>query len=286
MPSIAKAPDFGSQKYWDQRFTANTAPFEWLSAPDALDPIIANAIHTSDEERPQLLHAGCGSSQLSQHLKTHVESPRQVHNIDYSNVVIEAEKRRELVSVGGSVDACARWDAVDLLNYASLTEACGHSMYSVIIDKSTADCISCVDDVTCRIPYAISTRKGTVTDGLVKAGLKSVIIHPLPLLAVHLAYVAKPGAKWISISYSTERFWFLDENEAMIGKDDITDTGVPDPRLLWSVVRTHQIEAKEEDDGSGRITHKPKVYHCVYVLQRTYTPLYSNDDSTDARGSM
>jgi hypothetical protein len=251
-----------------------------------LDPIIADAINTSDEERPQLMHAGCGSSQLSQHLKTHVESPPQVHNIDYSNVVIEAEKRRELASVGGSIDACARWDAVDLLNYASLTQACGHSMYSVIIDKSTADCISCVDDVTCRIPYAISTRKGTVTDGLVKAGLKSVIIHPLPLLAVHLAYVAKPGAKWISISYSTERFWFLDENEAMIGKDDITDTGVPDPRLLWSVVRTHQIEAKEEDDGSGRITHKPKVYHCVYVLQRTSTPLYSNDDSTDARGSM
>ena len=192
-------------------------------------------------------------------------------------MVIEAEKRRELASVGGSVDACARWDAVDLLNYASLTKACGHSMYSVIIDKSTADCISCVDDVTCRLPYAISTRKGTVADGSVKAGLKSITIHPLPLLAVHLAYVAKPGAKWISISYSNERFWFLDENEAMGGKDETTDADIPDPRLLWSVVSTHQIEAKEEEDG-GKITHKPKVYHCVYVLQRTFTPLYSNDD--------
>jgi hypothetical protein len=276
MPSIAKAPDFGSQKYWDQRFTANTAPFEWLSAPEALDPLIADAIHASKEERPQLLHAGCGSSQLSQHLKTHVESPHQVHNVDYSDVVIEAEKTRELASVGGSVDACATWDAVDLLDYASLTKACGHSMYSVIIDKSTADCISCVDDVTCRLPYAISTRKGTVADGSVKAGLKSILIHPLPLLAVHLAYVAKPGAKWISISYSMERFWFLDENEAMSGKDDASDDGVPDPRLLWSVVSTHQIEAKEEVDG-GRIAHKPKVYHCVYILQRTSTPLFSND---------
>ncbi|KAF3000217.1 hypothetical protein E8E13_007155 [Curvularia kusanoi] len=278
MPSKAKAPEFGSQEYWDQRFTTNTAPFDWLSAPDALDPLITDALRTSNQEQPQLLHIGCGSSLLSQHLKNHVESPRQVHNVDYSSVVIEAERRRESESVGGNVDACARWDAVDLLNYASLNEACGQSMYSVIVDKSTADAISCADDVSCHLPYAICTEERTVANDLTKAGHKSVLIHPLHLLAVHLAYVAKPGAKWISLSYTAERFPFLDDVEvATTTKNAATDTEIPDPRILWTVVGKHQIEAKEEGNMGG-VAHRPKVYHWLYILQRTSTQLYNVTD--------
>lgn len=277
MPPKAKAPDFGSQDYWDQRFTTNTTPFDWLSAPDALDPLIIDAIRTSSEENPQILHIGCGSSMLSQHLKTHVKNPCQVHNIDYSSVVVEAEKKRELNSLGGNVDACARWDAVDLLDYASLVETCGQGEYALVVDKSTADAISCADDVVCQLPYGVSTKQRTVTDRAVDIEPKEILIHPLHLMAVHLALSTKPGARWISLSYTAERFPFLDGEAVGVDEDGTAGSGIPDPRLLWKVFGKHQIEAKEQE-SEGSVTHRPKVYHCVYILERTSTPLFIDDD--------
>lgn len=277
MPPSAKVPNFGSQDYWDQRFTSNTTPFDWLSAPDALDPLIADAIRNSNEENPQILHIGCGSSMLSRHLKTHVKTPRQIHNIDYSSVVIEAEKKRELDSLGGSVDECARWNAVDLLDIASLVGACGQSVYHVVVDKSTSDAISCADDVVCHLPYAVSTKQRTAADRMVNVEPKELPIHPLHLMAVHLALFTKPSARWISLSYTAERFPFLDGEAVGADEDGTADTGIPDPRSLWTVVGRHRIEA-EEQDSEGGVTHRPRVYHWVYVLQRTSTPLSLNDN--------
>ncbi|KAJ8107037.1 hypothetical protein OPT61_g9143 [Boeremia exigua] len=274
MPPKAKAPEFGSQDYWDQRFTTNTVPFDWLTAPEALDPVIAEALSVLSEETPQILHIGCGSSLLSQHLKTLVKNPQQVHNVDYSKVVIDAERKRELESSAGDVSACTRWDAVDLLDYASLTKICGRGKYSVVVDKSTSDAISCAEDVVCRLPYAVTLKQHT-TNGLVDVEPKEIPVHPLHLMAVHLALITKPSARWVSLSYSSERYPFLERETSTIEDDGTAGTGIPDPRLLWTVISKHQIEAKEQEDGD-RVTHRPKVYHWVYILQRTATPLFIN----------
>lgn len=264
-----KVPSFGSQSYWDQRFTKHTAPFDWLSAPTALDPFITEALRTLHEAEPQILHIGCGSSLLSQHLKTHVRRARQVHNVDYSEVVINTEKRRETEQNPRTEDVTAsmRWDAVDLLDCSSLLAACSPGAYAVIVDKSTGDAIACADDVVCPLPYAVSTRQHAATERVVA---KEVPVHPLHVVAVHLALVTKPGAKWISLSYSSERYSLL-EGKA----NGTTNTGVPDPRLLWTVVGKHHMEAKEQEDGGASgLTHRPKVYHWVYILQRTSAPLF------------
>ncbi|KAF1930956.1 uncharacterized protein M421DRAFT_57372 [Didymella exigua CBS 183.55] len=273
MPPKARAPSFGSQDYWDQRFTKNTAPFDWLSAPDALDPLISEALESLDKVEPQILHIGCGSSLLSQHLKVHVQNAQQVHNIDYSKVVIDAERKRELDSASRSIDACTRWDAVDLLDYVSLLRICDTSTYSIIVDKSTSDAISCADDVVCRLPYAVTTQECTTSATVIDVELKELPVHPLYLMAVHLALVAKPGAKWIALSYNAERYPFLKGKAAETEDDGTPYTGIPDPRLMWTVVGKHQIEAKEREAG-GRVTQRPKLYHWVYVLQRTSTPLF------------
>jgi len=276
MPPKAKAPDFGSQDYWDQRFTKDTKPFDWLSAPEALDPLITGALRRANEDEPRILHIGCGSSLLSRHLRKYVKyPPRQLHHVDYSKVVIKAEAVREMVEFNGVCVACAIWSAVDLLDYKSVVENCDWRPYSLIVDKSTSDAISCAEDVVCQLPYAVTTRFVSPGDNLVEIEPKEISVHPLQILAVHLALVTKPGARWIALSYTAERYPFL-EGEATETEDDGTShTGIPDPRLLWTVVDKQQIEAKEEVSGGG-VTHRPKVYHWVYILQRTSIPLFTS----------
>jgi hypothetical protein len=276
MPPKARAPSFGSQDYWNQRFAKETAPFDWLSAPDALDPFIHEALQDVEDVNPQILHIGCGSSLLSQHLQSHVETPQQVHNVDYSTVVIEAEKKRELESTNKDVTACMRWDAVDLLDHASLVEACDRNAYSIVVDKSTSDAISCADDVVCPLPYPLTTRVEVAGCRQVAVEPKEIPAHPLHVMAVHLAFVTKPGARWISLSYNSERYPFLEGEPAKTEEDGTADTGIPDPRLLWTVVGKHQIEAKEQGDGNG-VTHRPKVYHWLYILQRSSAPLFYHE---------
>lgn len=274
MPPKAKAPSFGSQDYWDQRFTTNAAPFDWLSAPDALDPLITEALTSANEPEPQILHVGCGSSLLSQHLKIHVKHARQVHNVDYSSVVVDAERKREVDAASGDVGACTRWDAVDLLDHGSLLEVCAVGTYSVVVDKSTSDAVSCADDVVCSLPYAVTTQACTASVPVVDIEPKELSVHPLHLMAVHLALVTKPGARWIALSYTAERYPFLEGEATGTDEDGTSDAGIPDPRLLWTVVDKQQIEAKEEAiDG---VTHRPKVYHWVYILQRTSIPLFTS----------
>ena len=275
MPPKARVPSFGSQEYWDQRFTKETAPFDWLSSPDALDPFIREALQDVEDVKPQILHIGCGSSLLSHHLQNHVEVPQQVHNVDYSKVVIEAERKREL-ALRKDVNACMRWDAVDLLGHASLVQACTRGAYSIVIDKSTSDAISCAKDVVCPIPYPITITKEVTGSRRVGVEPKEIPIHPLHIMAVHLALVAKPGARWISLSYTSERYPFLEGEPAEIQEDGTADTGIPDPRLLWTVVGKHEIEAKEQANGTG-VTHRPKVYHWLYILQRSSVPLFYNE---------
>ncbi|CBY02378.1 predicted protein [Plenodomus lingam JN3] len=57
-------PPYGSQEYWNQRFSSNTDTFEWLETPDTLERYISDALSTSQDEDPQVLHVGCGTSSL------------------------------------------------------------------------------------------------------------------------------------------------------------------------------------------------------------------------------
>lgn len=280
MPHKARAPSFGSQAYWEQRFATNTAPFDWLSAPNALDSFIKEALRNADDVSPQILHIGCGSSLLSQHLKSHVENEQQVHNVDYSTVVIDAERQRERDMLSAEkettdVDVLMRWSAVDLLDYASVLKGCHRHTYSIVVDKSTSDAVSCADDVLTPLPYVVTTREDTATERQAEVELREVLVSPLLVMAINLALVTKPGARWITLSYTSDRYPFLEGSEEHVEQHGTADTGMPDPRLLWTIIGKHQIEAKQQGDGCGSgVTHRPKVFHWVYVLQRTSKPLF------------
>ncbi|KAF2638004.1 hypothetical protein P280DRAFT_471656 [Massarina eburnea CBS 473.64] len=315
-----KPPSFGSQDYWNDRFTSNANPFEWLEAPDALDPFLVAALNDAEDPHPQILHIGCGTSLLSYHLRAHVQQPEQVHNLDYSQVAVEIGRDREPDLLrdddieGNSQTEWAekskpkmRWSAANLLDHSSLLGSCEPSTYSVIVDKSTADCIACSDDVYIPLPYHIAMTSRTFKAP--KTTTSSEPIHPLHILAVHLAYVAKPGARWIACSYSMDRFPFLrtDEPECIPGvsvsaadksqneagdehlEDDmelqadlddipcsIINGGFPDPSTLWQLYGKYEIEppSAQTSDDHG-IVHRPRILHWVYILERTDVQLHA-----------
>ena len=214
---------FGDLEYWNTRFTKEDN-FEWLADFSVLEPWLKQAIaeRSGCKSRPQVLHIGCGSSALSLHLRDLVDSPKQIHNVDYSDVVIKRNRQREdelLCSTAAERESC-RWSTLDLLSVSQILDF-GGSAYDVIIDKSTSDAISCAADVSVRLPYAISTGSSSQRQDPSQATM-----YPLDILAIHLAYLARPGCSWIVLSYSASRFSHL--------KDEVAIEGLPRSCLLYT----------------------------------------------------
>ncbi|KAF2691069.1 hypothetical protein K458DRAFT_438773 [Lentithecium fluviatile CBS 122367] len=265
-----KAPSYGSHEYWDARFTANANPFEWLEAPNVLDPYLSEALRATTDSDPRLLHIGCGTSLLSFHLRAHVNNPGTIHNVDYSEVAVRVGRQREVdlfkAERASHQDqtpfqpSYMRWSGADLLNPSSLLKACPPSTYSTVVDKSTSDSIACSDDLYVPLPYHITISPKLASPSALT--LSPEPIHPLHVLAIHLALVTKPKARWVSLSYSNDRY-----------------PGFPDPSLFWKLVGKYDIEppppAEPPNDNNGTTTvHRPKVFHWIYVMERTDVNLY------------
>ncbi|KAF2189450.1 hypothetical protein K469DRAFT_625080 [Zopfia rhizophila CBS 207.26] len=273
-------PSFGSPQYWNNRFTSNPNPFEWLEPPNALDFHLVSALNESQDQNPQILHIGCGTSLLSFHLRAHVNHSKQIHNVDYSDVAIEIGKKRELEIFGPDhilqyqENKHMRWSVVDLLSHTSLHFVCKPSSYSIIVDKSTSDSIACADDVYVTLPYPLST-SSPHAPFMSALSQSSEPIHPLHILAIHLAFLTKPGGRWISLSYSQDRFPFLHLPPI---------PSLPDPGKLWWLESKYEIEVPEvtAKGRGGTAVHRPKVLHWVYVILRTDVALSARDGLASA----
>jgi hypothetical protein len=204
-----------------------------------------------------------------------VDDPKQIHNLDYSDVAIEVGKIREqeIYQDKRPNVACMRWDAVDLLDYKSLMRACKRATYSVIVDKSTSDSIACADDVLVPSPYPLAVRSYEPIH--LESAKTPELVHPSVVMAVNLALVTKPGARWIALSYSNNRFHFLDPS----AKDTIPQgVAIPHPGDLWRVVDKREVDEVEwqvrNEKRAESVTHRPKVCNFVYILERTHLPLF------------
>jgi hypothetical protein len=274
----AMPPSYGSQEYWNERFISESEPFEWLEAPDVLDPFLLDALSNNKDPRSKVLHIGCGTSMLSYHLRTLVNTPDQIHNLDYSPVAVNLGRKREQelynTNETSANETFMFWDAVDLLSHKSLLGACKPGAYSVIVDKSTSDCIACSDDPPISLPNPIHIPSSSFDNPIdTSIHTASEPIHPLHVLAVHLALVTKPGARWVALSYSDDRFPFVDGLYS--SRPHIT--GFPDTGLLWKLLDKREVGNKEEQvvhvSSTGTVTYRPKVSHWLYIMQRTEVPL-------------
>jgi hypothetical protein len=137
--------------------------------------------------------------------------------------------------------------------------------FSTVIEKSCADAIACGEDVTIPVPYRLN-----LVPNRAKVADKNVYIHPVCLMAIHIAALTKLGGMWIMFSYSETRFDCLYGPE---GGDDeyheLKKAGiVPDPVSLWMVVKKQEMVSQVESrDGS---VYRPRISHWLYMLKRTH----------------
>lgn len=256
MPSTTHS--FGDVEYWNKRFT-NEEQFDWLADFAVLEPWLKKAIaeRSNHNEKPQLLHIGCGSSALSIQLRELVRSPKQIHNVDYSSVVIERHRQREIELLDSSevTTEPTSWSTLDLLSASQILDfgASGEGC-DVIIDKSTSDAISCAEDVTIDLPYQISNLLTTQLNHT----STTKTVFPLDILAHHLAYLANPGCQWVVLSYSASRFshW----------NDRVITEGLPHPLELWNIERHEKIEQPPDPKDT---VQRPPIMHHLYILHRT-----------------
>ncbi|KAG9765632.1 hypothetical protein KCU73_g349, partial [Aureobasidium melanogenum] len=256
MPSTIHS--FGDVEYWNNRF-AKEEQFDWLADFTVLEPWLKKSIaeRSGHDGRPQILHIGCGSSALSIQLRGLVKSPKQIHNVDYSSVVIERNRQREIKLLNSSEATLepTSWSTLDLLSALQILDfGASGTRCDVIIDKSTSDAISCAGDVTIELPYRISNLPTTQLDH----SRTTKTMFPLDLLAHHLAYLANPGCLWIVLSYSSSRFSHWDDRD--------NTEGLSHPLELWDIERHEKIEQPSDPNDT---VHRPPVMHHLYVLRRT-----------------
>ncbi|OJD37703.1 endothelin-converting enzyme 2-like protein [Diplodia corticola] len=194
-----------------------------------------------------------------------------------------------------------QWSTLDLLSLPSIA-ALAHR-YDIVVDKSTCDAISCGDDVPVPLPYHIQPRSApppsasspdpssssspspspsssnssttTATSSPSSPPSSMVTIHPLHILALHLALIVPPGGRWLALSYSPHRFPFFEPFPARVDEGrldkELLERGFVHPGRLWRLERKEMVEVEEgegDEDGGGRLVHRPKTAHWVYVLVR------------------
>ncbi|KAK8170307.1 hypothetical protein BC567DRAFT_250304 [Phyllosticta citribraziliensis] len=215
------------------------------------------------------------SSELEEEDETQTRGDRQRRPSD-------AAARR-----AGRESKTMRWRTIDLLSLADTAQLARDPPYppfAVIVDKSTSDCISCVDDVAVTLPYALQPVESS-TPGTTAANPPTTMaqIHPLHLLAVHLAYHTRPGGRWLAVSYSGARFPFLppypDRADEGMLSDETVERGFVHPGRLWRL-QSHEMIDSGGDEGKGEeggkegggatvVVHRPRIMHHLYVLERT-----------------
>ncbi|OCK79179.1 hypothetical protein K432DRAFT_435544 [Lepidopterella palustris CBS 459.81] len=288
-------PHFASSRYWDTRFQTNPTAFDWLQPASILDHHLTNALLDCPDQKPYILHIGCGTSLLSYHLRAHVKEPSQIHNVDFSKEAIDLGVRREREIFGETSEASQterelymRWSTADLLSIPSLLAVCEPASYDLIVEKSCSDAIACADDILISLPYPLlstpphpSNTLPTPSPYLSPSPSPSsscpppqsalpTPIHPLHILPLHLALLTKPGGRWIVLSYSSSRFPFLSPTSEDAIPVPVLTSGFPDPSQLWTLERTESVEAPGQRlSGEGGTVHSPKMLHWIYVFVRT-----------------
>ena len=266
-------PSFSEAQYWDKRFTENTNAFDWLLPEQCFDEEIADFLKAQGSEHGfQILHIGSGTSMLSFHLAGTVPKGSLVHNVDFSKEAVEwgRLKEHELAKAsnndgGHATTAQMSWNQVALLSLPSLLKSTGPQTMDLIIDKSTSDAIACGADVLVDLSEGAMNLESNTSRLAMK-------VHPLHILALNLAVTAKPGARWLCLSYSKERLPWVPTLFAP--HHDPLPEGMPNPAKYWSLVRKKEIQTEEEVQDKykkivGDVVHRMATSHYLYVLERT-----------------
>jgi EEF1A lysine methyltransferase 4 len=282
---IFMPPSFGALEYWEQRFRQNDKAFDWLLPSAQVRDIAAEVIAEAPQCPTRILHIGCGTSDLSTELRSLVRHGGQVCNVDYSQAAVEAgeaQKVKRLDTIAPpSLERLCLWRQADLLALPDIerllydSDADGR-LFTVIIDKGTSDSIACANNVEISLPYPMIARDSKGSDHGTEGHVEKARVHPLNLLAVHLAALVAPGTgRWLAVSYTNDRFPFFPagaktEADGLLTEETLA-AGLPDPARLWNLHQKWRVKAAHEEniDSDTSTVHRPEVWHWIYVLART-----------------
>jgi hypothetical protein len=272
-------PEYADESFWDKRFTKERR-FEWLGSGDPLLSHIRS--HLEDRKRasdnllhlPLTLHIGAGTSLLSEGIIDLYEDLSFVGDVAVVNTdfaaeaVANAERAAMPVRSSGLRSVWIKVDALswtDNLGLARRFEGGdGTQTFDVVVDKSTSDAISCGHDLVFR---RSATKDEHPAIGSVVSAQGEVVLEPLQLLALHLAAIVRPEGVWVVLSYSADRFPFLQQGAA----EESQQSPELDASRWWTVETVDEVEAPSGQQREG--VHAPQVTHRAYVLRRTDVPV-------------
>jgi hypothetical protein len=229
--------DFSSAEYWASRFTTETS-FEWLLPSDQIIAFVLENFHPNLEPGQPItcLHIGCGTSDLGKRLEEAIKELHTPSTIDgqVDIQVIDSDYVAESIIPFDSHAESRQILPLDCLNLPDLMKDSPEQGWDLIIDKSTADAISC----------------GPLIDSL----------EPLQVLLHNMAQVTRKGTRWISISYSATRFSHLEEEGEggwkVVEKRFLASTSLPDGRR-W-----------RDKSGVERVVFEPETGIWGWILER------------------
>jgi hypothetical protein len=288
-------PEYATKSYWENRFTSPSAEpptgFDWLAPPSVFQDLLLESLAATDPSHldladqsipspPRILHIGSGTSNLSFELRewlclssTDLPSPSRpsrilpssippsaITNVDFSPAAISWGRAREMSrfeAFSAAPNESMVWQVVDLLSPSDLVSTLPSPSipYSIIIEKSTSDALSCGHPLPLPPLPNFSAHLSAPTSPLASSSASTSVslLPPIQVLARNLALVTRPSSIWLAMSYSLYRF--------------------SDPELLgglWDVVRCVEVDAPvEEGKEGGEVVGRPTVKHGIWVLRRT-----------------
>ena len=118
-------------------------PFEWLTSAESLHERLDEVLQ--GREGANVLHVGCGSSVLGEHIvQHHHPNVRQVVNVDHDANILCAMQNRWKERCKDDIEKVAKMKFVEANICADGIPLDDGSM-DVVVDKSTLDCLLCSD---------------------------------------------------------------------------------------------------------------------------------------------
>jgi ubiquinone/menaquinone biosynthesis C-methylase UbiE len=173
---------YGSSRYWDERYTKEPEAFDWYQGYAGIKDILAQYLKKSDN----IMNAGAGNSLLTEDM--YDDGYTTIANVDISSVVIEqmTEKHRDRPTL--------TWQQ---MNVCALEFPDGS--FDAIIDKGTADALLCGEGST-RNAAEMCTEASRV---LTAEGVYIIISYGLP--DNRLSYFENEDYGWTVTVHTIEK---------------------------------------------------------------------------------
>jgi hypothetical protein len=235
--------DYSSKTYWRDRLSREQDNgFEWLIPSSDILSTIAKVV---DELTPtstpiSILHFGCGSSTLGVDLQRHLGDGAVVSDADYASSSLYARESASTLPDCTHPPRQVPLFDVDVLDLDSMRSIAPADGWDLVVDKSTADAISCAPPLPISLPS--------------QATPSAAQVEALEVLCSNLGAVASCHCRWVSISYSATRFDFLTHQ----------------PVGGWRVVSKFpaRLQPTTSTKEEGHIVHQPVTGTWVWVLAR------------------